>query len=146
MDGGRTLTLTPLNNLSTPEVTRMNLMAGSRSIMSTVFSVVRDSIRRILAVGRKTEIKAKELTHENLKKMLHEIGRLQRFINDIEYSMDGERLDVVWRRIERSVSTYVFDVQVGGDVQHALGKPKQRLRRMTLRKYCEEVSMCSQAE
>ena len=30
----------------------------------------------------------------------------------------------MWRRVERSVPTYVFEVQVGGDVYHALGKLK----------------------
>ena len=38
--------------------------------------------------------------------------------------MDGKRLDVVWRRIDKGVPTYVFEVQVGGDLYHALGKLK----------------------
>jgi hypothetical protein len=38
--------------------------------------------------------------------------------------MENERLDVVWRRVERSVPTYVFEVQIGGDIYHALGKLK----------------------
>ncbi|GAG62750.1 unnamed protein product [marine sediment metagenome] len=41
-----------------------------------------------------------------------------------EYSFDIGKLDVVWRRVEQSVPTYVFEVQVGGDVYHALAKLK----------------------
>jgi hypothetical protein len=37
---------------------------------------------------------------------------------------DGTRLDVVWRRLEQAVPAYVFEVQVGGDLYHALGKLK----------------------
>jgi predicted RNA-binding protein len=83
-----------------------------------------DHIRKALAAPRKEEMRTRELSHSNVQQMLFELGKFQRFISDIEYSMDGERLDVVWRRIEKSVPTYVFEVQVGGDVQHALGKLK----------------------
>ena len=63
-------------------------------------------------------------THSGVQAMLVEIGSLQRFLSQREYPMERERLDVVWRRVEGSVPTYVFEVQVGGDVQHALGKLK----------------------
>ena len=65
-----------------------------------------------------------KLTHHELQEMFKEIGLLQRFIAETEYPMENERLDVVWRRVEKSVPTYVFEVQVGGDVYHALGKLK----------------------
>jgi len=38
--------------------------------------------------------------------------------------MDGGKLDVVWRRVERGSPTYVFEVQIGGDLYHAIGKLK----------------------
>jgi hypothetical protein len=38
--------------------------------------------------------------------------------------MDGTRLDAVWRRVEKSVPTYVFEIQVGGDIYHAIAKLK----------------------
>ncbi len=63
-------------------------------------------------------------SHDGLKHRLVEIGRLQGYLADDEYVFDTGRLDVVWRRVERSVPTYVFEVQVGGDVYHALGKLK----------------------
>jgi len=63
-------------------------------------------------------------THENIKNSLLEIGRLQSFIANTEFQMGTERLDVVWRRLPESVPTYVFEVNIGGDLYHALGKLK----------------------
>ena len=63
-------------------------------------------------------------SHEEVKQKLAEIGKLQGYLADEEYVFDIGKLDVVWRRVERSVPTYVFEVQVGGDVYHALGKLK----------------------
>ncbi len=65
-----------------------------------------------------------ELDHAGVQKMLLEIGSLQRFLSHKEYPMENQRLDVVWRRVEGSVPTYVFEIQVGGDLQHAIGKLK----------------------
>jgi hypothetical protein len=62
--------------------------------------------------------------HTKVKDMLFEIGKLNRFISEKEYAMGNERLDVVWRRLEKSVPTYVFEIQFGGDIYHALGKLK----------------------
>ena len=62
--------------------------------------------------------------HDEIKAKLVEVGRLQKLIAESEYDMDGGRLDVVWRRIERAVPAYVFEVQIGGDLYHAMGKLK----------------------
>lgn len=62
--------------------------------------------------------------HDEIKAKLVEIGRIQKLIAESEYSMDIGRLDVVWRRVERAVPTYVFEVQIGGDLYHAIGKLK----------------------
>jgi len=64
------------------------------------------------------------IAHDKIKKLLLQMGRLQKFIAEEEYVMEKEKLDVVWRRVEKSVPTYVFEVQVGGDIHHALGKLK----------------------
>ena len=64
------------------------------------------------------------LDHTQLKSYLSEIGRIQGYIADEEYSLNGAYLDVVWRRVERSVPTYAFEVQVGGDIYHAMSKLK----------------------
>jgi len=62
--------------------------------------------------------------HSELKSMLSQIGRLQGYIADEEYPLDSTILDVVWRRVQRSVPTYVFEVQIGGDIYHAMAKLK----------------------
>ena len=62
--------------------------------------------------------------HDQLKRMLVEAGIMQRYFAEHEYHLDNERLDVVWRRVANSVPTFVFEVQIGGDVYHALGKLK----------------------
>ena len=63
-------------------------------------------------------------THNDIKNLLLEIGKLQGYVANPEYPMETERLDVVWRRLPESVPTYVFEVQIGGDLYHALGKLK----------------------
>ncbi len=65
-----------------------------------------------------------KLDHESAKQRIAEIGRIQGFLAEMEYPIEGNRLDVVWRRVERSVPTYAFEVQVGGDIYHALAKLK----------------------
>jgi hypothetical protein len=70
----------------------------------------------------KTELGA--ISHTDLKAYLSEIGRVQGYIADEEYPLESTRLDVVWRRVERSVPTFVFEVQIGGDIYHAMAKLK----------------------
>lgn len=62
--------------------------------------------------------------HDEIKAKLVKIGRLQKLIAESEYNMDGGRLEVVWRRVERAVPAYAFEVQIGGDLYHAIGKLK----------------------
>jgi predicted RNA-binding protein len=62
--------------------------------------------------------------HKELQQKLVEIGQLQKYVAEKEYPFDLGRLDVVWRRIELSVPTYVFEIQIGGDIYHALAKLK----------------------
>lgn len=64
------------------------------------------------------------INHDDVKTYLAEIGRIQGYIADKEYSLESTRLDVVWRRVERSVPTFVFEVQIGGDIYHAMAKLK----------------------
>lgn len=62
--------------------------------------------------------------HNEIKNKLVQVGKLQGFIAESEYDMDGGKLDVVWRKVEKGSPTYVFEVQVGGDLYHAIGKLK----------------------
>lgn len=63
-------------------------------------------------------------THDQIKQTLVQIGKLQNYISEKEYPFHIGKLDVVWRRVEQSVPTYVFEVQIGGDIYHALAKLK----------------------
>lgn len=65
-----------------------------------------------------------ENLHDRMKGLLVEIGRLQHFVADSEYPLENRRLDVVWRRVQRSVPSFVFEVQVGGNLTEAMGKLK----------------------
>jgi len=62
--------------------------------------------------------------HVRLKHLLLRLGEIKGFIVEEEYRLDGQKLDVIWRRIERGVPTFVFEVQIGGNVTEALGKLK----------------------
>ena len=62
--------------------------------------------------------------HNRLREFLYEIGKIDGFISEKEYPLDGERIDVAWRRVERGVPSRVFEIQIGGDIYHALGKLK----------------------
>jgi predicted RNA-binding protein len=78
-----------------------------------------------VATYEKDERKEKPSTkHDDVQKSLVEIGRMQGYIAESEYPCDGKRLDVVWKKLDRAVPTRVFEVQVGGDIYHALGKLK----------------------
>lgn len=63
--------------------------------------------------------------HDRCQWLMAEIGRMQKFVADTEYPIENRRLDVVWRRVQRSVPSYVFEVQVGGNITEALAKLKQ---------------------
>lgn len=62
--------------------------------------------------------------HDDVKNYLAEIGRIQGYIANVEFTLESTRLDVVWRRVERSVPTFAFEVQIGGDIYHAMSKLK----------------------
>lgn len=63
--------------------------------------------------------------HDRAQWQLAEIGRLQRFLAETEYALENPRLDVVWRRVQRSVPSFVFEVQVSGNLTEGMGKLKQ---------------------
>lgn len=63
-------------------------------------------------------------SHDEIKRKLVEIGKIQGYTSESEYPFDLGRLDAVWRRLANSVPTYVFEVQVGGDIYHAIAKLK----------------------
>jgi hypothetical protein len=63
--------------------------------------------------------------HDQVKDKLREIGRLQEYLSETECKINGERLDVAWRRVAASVPQKVFEVQVSGNLYSAVGKLKK---------------------
>lgn len=63
--------------------------------------------------------------HDRTQWHLVQIGQIQRYLANREYPLDTRRLDVVWRRVEKSVPSYAFEVQVSGNITEALAKLKQ---------------------
>jgi hypothetical protein len=66
----------------------------------------------------------KDNLHNYLKDMIYKIGTMNKLLSQKEYGVDNMVLDVVWRRIEKGSPTYVFEIQVGGDIYHAISKLK----------------------
>jgi len=71
------------------------------------------------AIKRKTSDQ-----HNLLKDLLMKLGDIKGFIVEEEFRTDSQRLDVIWKRIRQGVPTFVFEVQIGGNVTEALGKLK----------------------
>ena len=110
----------------------LSLQAGVNSISKN--SVIAELINRVkdkfnLSLEAPVEIKAEKpkegvSLHNQIRDKLTEIGQMERFISEKEYPIDGERLDVTWRRVPRGVPTKVFEVQIGGSPHQALAKVK----------------------
>lgn len=70
--------------------------------------------------ARKTE----QSLHKQIRDKLVEIGQMEKLISEKEYPIDGERLDVTWRKVVRGVPSKAFEVQIGGNPHQALAKLK----------------------
>jgi len=70
------------------------------------------------------KIKEKPNQHNEIRDKLCTIGQIENFISEKEYPINGERIDVTWRRVARGVPTRVFEVQIGGNIHQALSKLK----------------------
>jgi predicted RNA-binding protein len=94
----------------------------------TTYAIVRNDLFSIKeSTAEYGQVKEKEYvipSHIGLQEKLMKIGELQNYIVEKEYPFDIGKLDVVWRRVINSVPTYVFEVQIGGDIYHALSKLK----------------------
>jgi hypothetical protein len=64
------------------------------------------------------------LSHDKVKDMVYQIGKMHRYMADKEYVINSDKLDVVWRRVEKSVPTYAFEIQVSGNLHQAIAKLK----------------------
>jgi len=90
---------------------------------STAWEVeLSDLIPSKIRTLKKEKIKPQSL-HNKIRDMIYEIGRMNNKYPEREYSIDG-KIDVIWKRIEDGNPTHVFEVQIGGDIYHALVKLK----------------------
>jgi len=85
--------------------------------------------------------------HQVTQDKLFEIGKFRKLIPEKEYRVDGRKLDVVWKKIAQGSPHYCFEIQVGGDLLHALGKLKHawdkspcKLYLVTEEKYISEAN------
>ena len=102
----------------TSDTLKLKVAVGFQSIESQLAEQIISQFK--VGIGQLEEVPV----HKEVQHKLVEIGKLQKFIAEAEFNFDIGRLDVVWRRIERSVPSYVFEIQVGGDLYHALAKLK----------------------
>lgn len=97
------------------EVNTARVALGLKPLVETIPS---------LPTELKALTKSTITNHDDVKAYLLEVGRIQGYIAEEEYPLDSTRLDVVWRRVERSVPTFAFEIQIGGDIYHAMAKLK----------------------
>jgi len=88
--------------------------------------VLEDLAKQVLAPFQVSAASAEtdQSLHGQIIDSLLEIGRLQSYLCQKEYPMGKARLDAVWRRVQRSVPNFVFEVQIGGNLYQALAKLK----------------------
>jgi predicted RNA-binding protein len=101
-----------------------SLVGVAKSQWGVQFEEPRSASISLPEPGKADSAPSVELSHDKVKDMIFEIGKIHRYITDKEYVMNSDRLDVVWRRVEKSVPTYAFEIQIGGDIYHALAKLK----------------------
>lgn len=73
---------------------------------------------------RNKEISLDKPDHEKIKEIIYQIGLIQNRFPQKEYPLENKRLDIVWRKTERSVPSMVFEVQFGGNLFESLSKLK----------------------
>lgn len=71
-------------------------------------------------------------THNDIKSKVAEIGKLQHFYTEFEYSiplkMERKSLDVVWKRELQGVPTYTFEIELSGNIEKAIERLKYAYR------------------
>jgi predicted RNA-binding protein len=100
-----------MNRIANPEIVKA-LMAEVQQTLAAK------------AIGLVTP-ESKTSLHDEIKEKLREIGQLQNYLSETECKLNGERLDVAWRRVAASVPQKVFEVQVSGNLYAAVAKLKR---------------------
>jgi hypothetical protein len=100
----------------------MNRIANSENIKILLAETERAFSARIIAVAAKGTTTS---LHDDIKEKPRAIGQLQSYLSETECKLNGERLDVAWRRVAASVPQKVFEVQVSGNLYAAVAKLKK---------------------
>jgi hypothetical protein len=70
--------------------------------------------------------KESELNHNNLKNQIAEIGKLQAYYSEVEYTIqlpnEKKNLDVIWKRELEGVPTYAFEIELSGMLEKAIDR------------------------
>lgn len=80
----------------------------------------------LLEITTVTEVMESKLLpdHNAIRDTIHDIGVIKGVVSEIEYPIEGMRIDVVWKKVKRGNPYVVFEVQVGGNFFEALTKLK----------------------
>ncbi|PIP16406.1 MAG: hypothetical protein COX46_02445 [bacterium (Candidatus Ratteibacteria) CG23_combo_of_CG06-09_8_20_14_all_48_7] len=76
-------------------------------------------------------------THKTLQETIAEIGKLQSYFTELEYSVDlpggNKNLDVVWKREVEGVPTFAFEIELSGMVERAVDRLRFAFRKWNSR-------------
>jgi hypothetical protein len=95
-------------------------MGSLKIIPEQDFHFIEQEMRRLLEEPKKT----RGSYHDQISEMLYEIGQMEGRASEKEYRIDGERIDVAWKKIAAGNPYAVFEVQIGGNFYEALAKLK----------------------
>jgi len=79
---------------------------------------------RIIDAFEARNLKEISPDHEGVKRMIHNIGVLQGRISEMEVELDGYRIDVAWKKLQKANPYIVFEVHLHGNLEEALTKLK----------------------
>jgi len=114
-------------NLRQPISTQGALPVISDGALESVRVQIEASIskaRSAVEVVERKVIEEPEVSHNQLRDMIRDIGLRENRIAETEYVIDSYRLDVVWKRIKAGTPSHVFEVQIGGNLEQGLTKLK----------------------
>jgi hypothetical protein len=109
-----------LNSIRDKEAAKLLLQRIDEKWYTEMQKLLEEKIEIKIPVTKKIS------SHDEIKEKIYELGKIERFISEKEYVIPdtNERLDVVWRRVAASVPTFVFEIQIGGNLHQALAKLK----------------------
>jgi predicted RNA-binding protein len=115
------------SNLRNPQRWGMALRTSPRRLADEDGRLILNELTKAASASERRPKAAKRTPrayHDQITHILHELGEMEGRVSEREYRIDGERIDVVWKRIEVGNPYVVFEVQIGGNFYQALAKLK----------------------